>query len=129
MKKSDTNTKFLWERKPISRVQQILAGTVASLPMWLPMTAFADIGDAAKTSGTKVITILYIVLIVVSAVSLVWAFILRSTGSERLAEKSNSKLMHALFGVFGGCLTGLIIAWIYQTATSAGGGNVINWPF
>lgn len=129
MKKSDTSNQFLWERKPISRVQQILAGTVASSPMWLPMTAFADVGDAAKTGGTKVITILYIALIVVAAVTLVWAFILRATGSERLAEKSNTKLMHALFGVFGGCLAGLLIAWIYQTATAAGGGNVINWPF
>ncbi|MGR8861867.1 hypothetical protein [Leuconostoc citreum] len=129
MQKSNVNNKFLWERKPISRLQQILAGAVASLPMWLPTVASADIGDAAKTSGTKVITILYIVLIVVGAVCLIWAFILRATGNEQMAQKSNSKLMHALFGIGGGALTGLLLTWIWQTATSAGGGNVINWPF
>ncbi|MET3356717.1 hypothetical protein ACG92U_02650 [Leuconostoc citreum] len=129
MQKSNVNNKFLWERKPISRLQQILAGAVASLPMWLPTVASADIGDAAKTSGTKVITILYIVLIVVGAICLIWAFILRATGNEQMAQKSNSKLMHALFGIGGGALTGLLLTWIWQTATSAGGGNVINWPF
>ncbi|MBE4725598.1 hypothetical protein [Leuconostoc citreum] len=129
MQKSNVNNKFLWERKPISRLQQILAGAVASLPMWLPTVASADIGDAAKTSGTKVITLLYIVLIVVGAICLIWAFILRATGNEQMAQKSNSKLMHALFGIGGGALTGLLLTWIWQTATSAGGGNVINWPF
>jgi len=129
MQKSNVNNKFLWERIPISRLQQILAGAVASLPMWLPTVASADIGDAAKTSGTKVITLLYIVLIVVGAICLIWAFILRATGNEQMAQKSNSKLMHALFGIGGGALTGLLLTWIWQTATSAGGGNVINWPF
>ena len=48
MKKSNAHNKFLWERRPISRLQQTLAGLVASLPMWLPTVASADIGDAAK---------------------------------------------------------------------------------
>ncbi|WP_367366568.1 hypothetical protein [Leuconostoc pseudomesenteroides] len=129
MEKSNAHNKSLWERRPISRLQQTLAGLVASLPMWLPTVASADIGDAAKTSGSKVITILYIVLIVVGAVALLWAFILRSTGNEQMAQKSNSKLMHALFGIGGGALTGLLLTWVWQTATTAGGGNVINWPF
>ncbi|MFK8200387.1 hypothetical protein ACI78M_04545 [Leuconostoc mesenteroides] len=70
MKKSNAHNKFLWERRPISRLQQTLAGLVVSLPMWLPTVVSADIGDAAKTSGSKVITILYIVLIVVGAICL-----------------------------------------------------------
>ncbi|MGX6467012.1 hypothetical protein [Leuconostoc falkenbergense] len=98
MKKSNAHNKFLWERHPISRLQQTLAGLVASLPMWLPTVASADIGDAAKTSGSKVITILYIVLIVVGAICLLIGFIMRATGNEQMAQKSNSKLMHAMFG-------------------------------
>ena len=129
MKKSNAHNKFLWERHPISRLQQTLAGLVASLPMWLPTIVSADIGDAAKTSGSKVITILYIVLIVVGAICLLIGFIMRATGNEQMAQKSNSKLMHAMFGIGGGALTGLLLTWIWQTATTAGGGNVINWPF
>ena len=129
MKKSNAHNKFLWERRPTSRLQQTLAGLVASLPMWLPTVASADIGDAAKTSGSKVITILYIVLIVVGAICLLIGFIMRATGNEQMAQKSNSKLMHAMFGIGGGALTGLLLTWIWQTATTAGGGNVINWPF
>ncbi|CAM3169017.1 hypothetical protein [Leuconostoc rapi] len=129
MIKSNVNNKFLWERRPISRLQQLLAGLVASLPMWLPTFVSADIGDAAKTGGTKIISILYIVLIVVAAIGILGGFIMRATGNERLAEKSNSKLLHAFFGIGGGALSGLIVTWIWQTATTAGGGNVINWPF
>lgn len=48
MKKSNEHNKFLWESRPISRLQQTLAGLVASLPIWLPTVAAADIGDAAR---------------------------------------------------------------------------------
>lgn len=31
---------------------------------------------------------------------------------------------HFVMGFYG-----LLLTWIWQTATTAGGGNVINWPF
>ncbi|MFT8498404.1 hypothetical protein [Leuconostoc pseudomesenteroides] len=48
MKKSNAHNKFLWERRPISRLQQTLAGLVASLPMWLPTVASADCSEVNK---------------------------------------------------------------------------------
>ena len=129
MKKSWSNNKFLWESQPISRLQKTLASLLATLPMCLPSIAFADIGDAAKTSGTKLATILYIVLIVVGGVCILIGAIMHATGSQQLAQKGQTRIMYAMFGVGGGLLVGTILKWVYDTATASGGGNIINWPF
>lgn len=110
-------------------VQKILAMALVMCPWLLPLTANADIADAAKTSGSKVSGILFIVLVVVGGVCLLIGFIMHATGSQQLAQKGQTRIMYALFGIGGGLLVGLFLTWIYQTATSAGGGNFLNWPF
>jgi len=95
----------------------------------MPIVASADVGDAAKSTGTDVAKFLFIGLIIVGGISLLVAGIMMSSGSQRLHEKGQSRLLKTLIGIVVGCLTGMIITWIYGVITSAGGGNFITWPF
>ncbi|MGQ2284426.1 hypothetical protein [Leuconostoc pseudomesenteroides] len=123
------NNSLTLTQKAGDRFSKTLAAALIMFPWLLPMTASADIGDAAKNAGTSVSKILFIVLIVVGGVCLLAAFIMMATGSERLNQKGHSWLFKALVGIGGGALTSLLLAWIWNAATSAGGGNFLNWPF
>ncbi|WP_349535110.1 hypothetical protein [Leuconostoc citreum] len=108
---------------------KILASVMATIPWLIPITASADIGDAAKSTGTSLTKIIYIIVMVVGGVCLLIAFGMKATGSERMNQKGNDKLFKSLVGVGGALLTGLLLSWIVSTMSSAGGGNFISWPF
>ena len=112
-----------------SRLPQFGAAFGAIIGSFLPIVASADVQDAAKQGGSKVATVLFVILIVVGTISLLAAFIMRASGSEQMAQKSNTRLFHSLLGIFGGALVGMLITWIWSASQTAGGGNVINWPF
>lgn len=114
---------------PMDRLTKYLRATGAGLAGFLPTIASADVKEATKSGGTTIIAWLFVVLIVVSGISLLIGFILRGTGNEQQVQKSNSRIFHALIAIFGGACTGLLITWVWNAATSAGGGSIINWPF
>ncbi|WP_288946849.1 hypothetical protein [uncultured Leuconostoc sp.] len=114
---------------PMDRLTKYLRATGAGLAGFLPTIASADVKEATKSGGTTIIAWLFVVLIVVSGISLLIGFILRGTGNEQQVQKSNSRIFHALIAIFGGACTGLLITWVWNAATSAGGGPIINWPF
>ena len=101
----------------------------AGLSGFLPMIASADVKEATKSGGNTIIGLLFVILIVISGITLLVGFILRATGNEQQVQKSNSRIFHAAIAIFGGACTGLLITWVWNAATSAGGGTVINWPF
>lgn len=129
MMKNLKNNSLALTQKAGEKFYKVLAATLVMFPWLLPMTANADIGDAAKKAGTSVSNILFIVLMVVAAIGFLGAFIMMATGSERLNQKGHSWLFKAFVGFGGGALTSLLLAWVWNTATSAGGGNFLNWPF
>lgn len=112
-----------------SKTQSLSVAFGTSLSMLMPIVASADVGDVAKSTGTDVAKFLFIGLIIVGGISLLVAGIMMSSGSQRLHEKGQSRLLKTLIGIVVGCLTGMIITWIYGVITSAGGGNFITWPF
>ena len=114
---------------PMDRLTKYLRATGAGLAGFLPTIASADVKEATKSGGTTIIAWLFVVLIVVSGISLLLGFILRGTGNEQQVQKSNSRIFDALIAIFGGACTGLLITWVWNAATSAGGGSIINWPF
>ncbi len=114
---------------PMDRLTKYLRATGTGLAGFLPTIASADVKEATKSGGTTIIAWLFVVLIVVSGISLLIGFILRGTGNEQQVQKSNSRIFHALIAIFGGACTGLLITWVWNAATSAGGGSIINWPF
>ena len=114
---------------PMDRLTKYLRATGAGLAGFLPTIASADVKEATKSGGTTIIAWLFVVLIVVSGISLLIGFILRGTGNEQQVQKSNSRIFHALIAIFGGACTGLLITWVWNAATSAGGGSITNWPF
>lgn len=128
MEKS-TNINRPLRESPMDRLTKYLRATGAGLAGFLPTIASADVKEATKSGGTTIIAWLFVVLIVVSGISLLIGFILRGTGNEQQVQKSNSRIFHALIAIFGGACTGLLITWVWNAATSAGGGSIINWPF
>lgn len=128
MKKSKILFASLWQVID-RRYQQISIIFGTMIGTMTPMVAFADVGDAAKSTGSSIAGFLFIALVVVGAVSLLIAGIKMATGSQRMHEKGVSQGIKALFGIAGGCLVGMILTWIVGVATSAGGGNFLNWPF
>ncbi|MBZ5977868.1 hypothetical protein KII91_00740 [Leuconostoc gelidum subsp. gelidum] len=128
MKKS-TNINRPLRAKINSRFPQLSTAIGATIGSFLPLVASADVQDAAKQGGNKAATVLFVVLIIVAGISLLIAMIMRSFGSESLAQKSNMRVFHTLLGVFGGALVGMLLTWIWAASQTAGGGNVINWPF
>ena len=114
---------------PMDRLTKYLRATGAGLAGFLPTIASADVKEATKSGGTTIIAWLFVVLIVVSGISLLIGFILRGTGNAQQVQKSNSRIFHALIAIFGGACTGLLITWVWNAATSAGGGSIITWPF
>ncbi|MCK8605722.1 hypothetical protein LNP18_06340 [Leuconostoc citreum] len=111
------------------RYQQLSAVTGTLIGSMTPLIASADVGDAAKSSGTSVAGLLFIALVIVGGITLLIASIMVATGSQKMHEQGVSKAIKALFGIAGGCLVGMILTWIIGVATSAGGGNFINWQF
>lgn len=113
----------------MDRIARYARAFGAGLSGFLPMIASADVKEATKSGGNTIIGWLFVILIVVSGITLLVGFILRATGNEQQVQKSNSRIFHAAIAIFGGACTGLLITWIWNAATSAGGGTLINWPF
>ncbi|WP_349549690.1 hypothetical protein [Leuconostoc pseudomesenteroides] len=128
MKKSKIFFASLWQVID-HRYQQlsIILGTMFGT--MTPVVASADVGDAAKSSGSSIAGFLFIILVVVGGVSLIIAGIKMATGSQKMHEQGVSQGIKVLFGVACGCLVGMFLTWIYGVATSAGGGNFLSWPF
>ncbi|MCK8605665.1 hypothetical protein LNP18_06055 [Leuconostoc citreum] len=127
MKKSIKSTLPFWRGMQL-RTQQLSVSLGTSLVMFIPTIASADVGDAAKSAGSDVVTKLYIALFIVGGISAVVAGIKMAFGSQEMHDKGTKQLIKVLFGITAACLVGLIITWVYSMATKAGGGAFITWP-
>lgn len=93
------------------------------------LTAHADqLTDTTKNSGSKVMVFLIIVTIVLASISAALGIAMMASGNQMLHSSGMKKLLTGLAALVGILVLGLIVTWIYQTVTSAGGGTGWTWP-
>jgi hypothetical protein len=89
----------------------------------------AALEETAKNTGSKVITFLILLTVVVGAAGAALGIAMMSSGSQVLHASGTKKIMIGLASIAGALCLCLGVTWIVQTVTGAGGGFTWQWPF
>lgn len=96
----------------------------------MPIQAHAaDLGNTAKSAGSKAISLLLIFTLVIAAVVIVLGILSWTTNISWLAQVGTKKIFIGGGGLIAALSFAMLFTWLYQTMTSAGGGMEFNWPF
>ena len=89
----------------------------------------AALEETAKSTGSKVITFLIMLTVVLGAIGAALGIAMMASGNQMLHAAGTKKLMIGLASIVGILVLGLGVTWIVQTVTGAGGGFSWSWPF
>ncbi|NEZ89024.1 hypothetical protein [Weissella paramesenteroides] len=89
----------------------------------------AALEETAKNTGSKVITFLILLTVVLGAAGAALGIAMMASGSQVLHSSGTKRVMIGLSSIVGILCLGLGVTWIVQTVTGAGGGFTWQWPF
>lgn len=118
--------------KPWSRgliVTTLSAGTALMVSSQATLIHAAALEETAKNTGSKVITFLILLTVVLGAIGAALGIAMMASGNQMLHASGTKKVMIGLASIVGILCLGLGVTWIVQTITSAGGGFTWQWPF
>ncbi|CAM4279154.1 hypothetical protein [Weissella hellenica] len=118
--------------KPWSRgltATALNAGTALLVSSQATLIHAAALEETAKNTGSKVITFLILLTVVLGAIGAALGIAMMASGNQMLHASGTKKVMIGLASIVGILCLGLGVTWIVQTVTSAGGGFTWQWPF
>lgn len=89
----------------------------------------AALEETAKNTGSKVITFLILLTVVLGAIGAALGIAMMASGNQMLHASGTKKIMIGLASIVGILCLSLGVTWIVNTVTSAGGGFNWTWPF
>ncbi|GAK31540.1 hypothetical protein WOSG25_110180 [Weissella oryzae SG25] len=118
----------------ISRVKGLVQtvtgfGLMAMTQLITSGVADASLEDSAKKAGTDATTLISIIALVIGVVSLAIGWAYHATGSREGIDKGKKRIMYAAFSIGGVLLTGVLVTWVYNLFSNAGGGIGVTYPF
>lgn len=105
------------------------AGTALLVSSQATLIHAAALEETAKNTGSKVITFLILLTVVLGAIGAALGIAMMASGNQMLHASGTKKVMIGLASIVGILCLGLGVTWIVQTVTSAGGGFTWQWPF
>jgi|GEM_PF-6578667 len=89
----------------------------------------ATLEDTAKNTGSKVITFLIILTVVLGACGAALGIAMMASGNQMLHASGTKKVLVGLGCVVGILCLSLLVSWIISAVTGAGGGFNWSWSF
>lgn len=116
-------------KRPLTQKMLVGAGTAIFGVSQVVVANAAALEETAKSTGSKVITFLIMLTVVLGAVGAALGIAMMASGNQMLHAAGTKKIMVGLAAIVGILVLGLGVTWIVQTVTGAGGGFTWNWPF
>ncbi|WP_288503668.1 hypothetical protein [uncultured Weissella sp.] len=113
------------------KTQKVLvgAGTALFTMSQVVVANAAALEETAKSTGSKVITFLIMLTVVLGAIGAALGVAMMASGNQMLQAAGTKKILIGLGAIVGILVLGLGVTWIVQTVTGAGGGFTWTWPF
>src|SRR5699024_462834 len=118
--------------KPWSRgfvTATLSVGTALLISSQATLVHAAALEETAKNTGSKVITFLILLTVVLGAIGAALGIAMMASGNQMLHASGTKKIMIGLASIVGILCLSLGVTWIVNTVTSAGGGFNWTWPF
>lgn len=118
--------------KPWSRgfvTATLSVGTILLASSQATLVHAAALEETAKNTGSKVITFLILLTVVLGAIGAALGIAMMASGNQMLHASGTKKVMIGLASIVGILCLSLGVTWIVNTVTSAGGGFNWTWPF
>lgn len=118
--------------KPWSRgfvTATLSVGTTLLASSQATLVHAAALEETAKNTGSKVITFLILLTVVLGAIGAALGIAMMASGNQMLHASGTKKIMIGLASIVGILCLSLGVTWIVNTVTSAGGGFNWTWPF
>lgn len=118
--------------KPWSRgfvTATLSVGTILLASSQATLAHAAALEETAKNTGSKVITFLILLTVVLGAIGAALGIAMMASGNQMLHASGTKKIMIGLASIVGILCLSLGVTWIVNTVTSAGGGFNWTWPF
>ncbi len=116
-------------KRPLAQKMLVGAGSAIFGASQVVVANAAALEETAKSTGSKVITFLIMLTVVLGAISAALGIAMMASGNQMLHAAGTKKLMIGLASIVGILVLGLGVTWIVQTVTGAGGGFSWSWPF
>lgn len=116
-------------KRPLAQKMLVGAGSAIFGASQLMVVNAAALEETAKSTGSKVITFLIMLTVVLGAIGAALGIAMMASGNQMLHAAGTKKLMIGLASIVGILVLGLGVTWIVQTVTGAGGGFSWSWPF
>lgn len=116
-------------KRPLAQKMLVGAGSAIFGASQVVVANAAALEETAKSTGSKVITFLIILTVVLGAIGAALGIAMMASGNQMLHAAGTKKLMIGLASIVGILVLGLGVTWIVQTVTGAGGGFSWSWPF
>lgn len=114
---------------PLAQKMLVGAGSAIFGASQVVVANAAALEETAKSTGSKVITFLIMLTVVLGAIGAALGIAMMASGNQMLHAAGTKKLMIGLASIVGILVLGLGVTWIVQTVTGAGGGFSWSWPF
>lgn len=118
--------------KPWSRgfvTATLSVGTILLASSQATLVHAATLEETAKNTGSKVITFLILLTVVLGAIGAALGIAMMASGNQMLHASGTKKIMIGLASIVGILCLSLGVTWIVNTVTSAGGCFNWTWPF
>lgn len=116
-------------KRPLAQKMLVGAGSAVFGASQVMVVNAAALEETAKSTGSKVITFLIMLTVVLGAIGAALGIAMMASGNQMLHAAGTKKLMIGLASIVGILVLGLGVTWIVQTVTGAGGGFSWSWPF
>lgn len=116
-------------KRPLAQKMLVGAGSAIFGASQVVVANAAALEETAKSTGSKVITFLIMLTVVLGAMGAALGIAMMASGNQMLHAAGTKKLMIGLASIVGILVLGLGVTWIVQTVTGAGGGFSWSWPF
>lgn len=104
-------------------------GTTLLASSQVTLVHAAALEETAKNTGSKVITFLILLTVVLGAIGAALGIAMMASGNQMLHASGTKKIMIGLASIVGILCLSLGVTWIVNTVTSAGVGFNWTWPF
>lgn len=116
-------------KRPLAQKMLVGVGSAIFGASQVVVANAAALEETAKSTGSKVITFLIMLTVVLGAIGAALGIAMMASGNQMLHAAGTKKLMIGLASIVGILVLGLGVTWIVQTVTGAGGGFSWAWPF
>lgn len=123
-----TMIKNKWRARGLSAAA-VTMGTALLVNSQETIVHAAALEETAKNTGSKVITFLILLTVVLGAIGAALGITMMASGNQMLHASGTKKIMIGLASIVGILCLSLGVTWIVNTVTSAGGGFNWTWPF